>query len=84
MHSLRRFHDVASRGITGFRAALTEVYADELAEIERGSALPRVGLVAARRRAKALCLAWQKRKQGRTETTPEPTSAEDKKPTEPS
>lgn len=84
MHSLRRFHDVAQHGITSFRAALSEVYADELAEIERGSVLLRIGLVAARRQAKAVRLAWQNRKQVSSKAVAKSTATDDKEPSEPS
>jgi CPA2 family monovalent cation:H+ antiporter-2 len=38
MTSIRRFHDIASEGVTDFRAALAEIYADELHDLEAGSA----------------------------------------------
>jgi CPA2 family monovalent cation:H+ antiporter-2 len=63
MHSVRRFHVVANHGITSFREAMAEVYAGELAEIERGSVLVRLGLSSVRRRAEAARLAWRKRKE---------------------
>ncbi|MEC9368664.1 MAG: cation:proton antiporter, partial [Pseudomonadota bacterium] len=37
--TVRRFHEVAEKGVRSFRAALAEVYEDELAEIERGARL---------------------------------------------
>lgn len=38
MTAIRRFHDIASEGVTDFRAALAEIYADELSDIEASSA----------------------------------------------
>lgn len=46
--TVRRFHDVAERGVQSFKLALTEVYETELAGVEKGAA----GLKRARRRAR--------------------------------
>lgn len=46
--TVRRFHDVAERGVKTFRLALAEVYEDEIAGVEKGAA----GLKRARRRAR--------------------------------
>ena len=37
MTAIRRFHDIASEGVTDFRAALAEVYADEVQGLEMGA-----------------------------------------------
>ena len=50
MVSVRRFHTVAGHGISDFRAALAEVYAGEIEELERGRlALGRLFRFVARR-----------------------------------
>lgn len=46
--TVRRFHDVAERGVNSFKLALAEVYESELAGVEKGAA----GLKRARRRAR--------------------------------
>jgi CPA2 family monovalent cation:H+ antiporter-2 len=38
MTSIRRFHLIASEGVTDFKTALAEIYQDELTELEEGSA----------------------------------------------
>ena len=62
MVSLRRFHDVAQGGISDFRAALSEVYASEIHEFERGRAA--VGQIAgyAARRYKAARIVMRRRR----------------------
>ncbi len=37
MTSIRRFHDIASEGVTDFRAALAEIYADEMHDLDMGA-----------------------------------------------
>ena len=37
MSTIRRFHDIAHDGVSSLRAALGEVYSDELSELERAS-----------------------------------------------
>ncbi|MGE0746446.1 MAG: cation:proton antiporter [Rhodospirillales bacterium] len=72
MNAVRRFQAVAAGGITDFRSAMGEVYAEELSEIER-SRLAAVRIAqAARQRAKALRLAVQRRRKGRETTEPAP------------
>jgi CPA2 family monovalent cation:H+ antiporter-2 len=46
--TVRRFHDVAQKGVQNFRMALAEVYEDEIAGVEKGTA----GLRRAHRRAR--------------------------------
>jgi len=46
--TVRRFHDVAERGVKSFKLALAEVYEGELAGVEKGT----LGLRRARRRAR--------------------------------
>jgi len=58
MASVRRFGAIAGDGITDFRAALTEVYAGEIQELERGARLFRRAGRMASRRARAMHLAW--------------------------
>jgi CPA2 family monovalent cation:H+ antiporter-2 len=61
MISVRRFHSVAQAGITDFRVALSEAYAEELGEIGKGAA-------ALRRRRRALKAAYLIARRRRRET----------------
>jgi CPA2 family monovalent cation:H+ antiporter-2 len=63
MSSVRRFHVVAQDGISDFRAALTEVYARELDELQRGSAALGRTMDYGGRRLKAARLALRQRRQ---------------------
>jgi len=69
MASVRRFDAVARSGITDFRAALTEVYASEIHELERGARLFRRAGRMVSRRARAMRLAWLRDKARRTART---------------
>lgn len=71
MASVRRFDAVARSGITDFRAALTEVYAGEIQELERGARLFRGAGRVISRRARAMRLAWL-RNRARRATAREP------------
>ncbi len=51
--TVRRFHDVAEKGVANFRLALGEVYEDELAELEKGAAGVKRASRVARRWARA-------------------------------
>ncbi|HSM19932.1 MAG TPA: cation:proton antiporter [Hyphomicrobiales bacterium] len=62
MASVRRFGSVARSGITDFRAALAEVYASEIHELERGARLFRRAGRVVSRRARATHLAWRRSK----------------------
>lgn len=50
---VRRFHEVAEKGVQNFRVALAQVDEDELAELEKGAAGPRRSSGAVRRWARA-------------------------------
>ncbi|MBI3451768.1 MAG: cation:proton antiporter [Rhodospirillales bacterium] len=67
MHTIRRFHVVASHGMTSFREAFAEVYADEIADIERGTVLARRYANALRRQIQTVRLAWQKHRARKTD-----------------
>lgn len=54
--TVRRFHDVAEKGVKNFRVALAQVYEDEIAEFEKGAA----GVRRASRAARRWALAAQK------------------------
>ena len=60
MASVRRFDAVARSGITDFRAALTEVYAGEIHELERGARMFRRVERLISRRSRAMRLAWRR------------------------
>lgn len=60
MASVRRFDAVARSGITDFRAALAEVYAGEIQELERGARIYRRARRVLSRRARATRLAWHR------------------------
>ena len=68
--TVRRFHDVAERGVNSFKLALAEVYESELAGVEKGAA----GLKRARRRARHWAKAAKHavvRKQGNGQGAPD-------------
>lgn len=60
MASLRRFDEVTRDGVTDFRAALGDVYASELHEIERGADFFRRASRHLSRRGRAMLLAWRR------------------------
>ncbi len=63
MITVRRFHDMATDEITNFRAALAEVYAEEIHEIEVGTA--RVGSLVRETRQRVKALARARRMKSR-------------------
>jgi K+:H+ antiporter len=65
MVSLRRFQAIAEDGISSFREALTEVYASEIEEFERGRLLVTRAVIYSRRRMRAARVAWQRRRRAR-------------------
>lgn len=65
MVSLRRFQAIAQDGISSFREALTEVYASEIGEFERGRLLVTRTIIYSRRRVRAARIAWQRRRRAR-------------------
>lgn len=71
MVSVRRFHEVATRGITDFRAALAETYSGELQELERGADRVRRLGRSAKRRLIAARIAWRNARERRARTTKE-------------
>ena len=50
---VRRFHNIAEQGVTDFKAALAEVYAEELRDLGHGSGSVRRFVTGTRRRIKA-------------------------------
>ncbi len=60
MVTVRRFHDIAVNGITDLRAALAEVYAEEIGGIGRRVQVMRVLPYLARRRSRALRRGWRR------------------------
>jgi len=62
MISVRRFHAVAQDGISDFRAALSEVYAGEIEEFERGRAALGRAVAFSERRARAVWIVVQRRR----------------------
>ncbi len=74
MVSVRRFHLVARHGISDFRAALAEVYAGEIGELERGRlALGRIVHFIARQ-SKAVWIAMRRSAAARRRAAAEPTA----------
>ena len=65
MVSVRRFQAIAQDGISSFREALTEVYASEIEEFERGRLFITRTVIYSRRRMRAARIAWQRRRRAR-------------------
>ncbi len=72
MVSLRRFQAIAHHGVTSFREALSEVYASEIGEIERGRLFVTRSALYARRRVRAARIVWQRRRRARRQPPVEP------------
>lgn len=76
MVTVRRFHDLAEQGVTDFRAALAEVYAEELREIEHGSTFLRGLMRGTHRRIKAAARMRRMRQNAQHKAAPpEPATA---------
>ncbi len=83
MISVRRFHTVARNGISDFRAALSEVYAGEIEEFERGRmALTRLTRFIARQ-SKAVWIAMRRSAAARRRSAAQPPELEESQPAEP-
>ncbi len=65
MVSVRRFQAVARDGISDFRSVLSEIYAGEIEEIERGRAIVVRGAALVARHIRAARIVWRRRQRRR-------------------